>query len=797
MEQRGMQGMWGRYALFVVLALAILMINMFINPPKPQPQREAKKPAAAPEIQPAEGEQEAAAKPAEETPPEETPAEQPAAAQAPDQPAEEPAAIEPPEISPDWVTLGSADPADPFRMLVTLSNEGASVVRVEMNSPRYRDQEDRSGYLGHIVGDEFAGGDGCPVQMVGEGTPAAQAGLEKGDLITAMDGKRVLGSWILKGLLKETKPGQTVQLTVTRDSKELKLPVTLGWQPMAVIRPEGSDPLSFLLTLAQVDDLKLDDAVEAVREKRKAEGEEQKSDGVKERPPEFGMELDGLDLRGGTWEIVRHSRTEAVFRRLLPKWNLEVLKTYQLDEVPAKSQADSDYKAYHLTLGVEIRNADQKSHKVAYQLDGPNGLPIEGYWYANKIGRRWGAVGLRDVVVSFDGATEPDMISCQKIAKDDMDPPWQDESLTYIGVDAQYFSAVMMPLKENPQDIWFATSQPIRVGPVAPEWTNKTNTSFRVSSLAADLEPGQSQSHSFLVFAGPKRPELLDDYNLEGLVYYGWFGVVAKPMLGLLHFFYAIVRNYGIAIIMLTVLVRSLMFPMSRKQALNAQKMAELQPEIKKIHEKYKKDFDARNKAQQELFRKHNYNPLSGCLVLFLQLPIFLGLYRGLMVDIELRQAPLISEAVRWCSNLAAPDMLFDWSGFMPTFVTAGRSMFALGPYFNLLPVLTIVLFIMQQKMFMPPPADEQAAMQQKIMKFMMVFMGIVFFKVASGLCIYFIASSAWGLAERKFLPKSKPPQSGDTPPKPDNKLMSRFFSAAPGREPNGGRRKKSGRGKR
>ena len=177
-----------------------------------------------------------------------------------------------------------------------------------------------------------------------------------------------------------------------------------------------------------------------------------------------------------------------------------------------------------------------------------------------------------------------------------------------------------------------------------------------------------------------------------------------------LHFFYRVVWNYGIAIILLTVLVRLCMFPLSRKQALGAQKMQELQPEIKRIQEKYKKDVEGRTRAQQELFRKHNYNPLSGCLVLFIQLPIFIGLYRSLQVDIELREAPLIAQAIRWCSNLAAPDMLFDWHWWMPDSFNAGQGMFYLGPYFNLLPILTIGLFIWQQKMFMPPPADEQAA---------------------------------------------------------------------------------------
>jgi YidC/Oxa1 family membrane protein insertase len=136
------------------------------------------------------------------------------------------------------------------------------------------------------------------------------------------------------------------------------------------------------------------------------------------------------------------------------------------------------------------------------------------------------------------------------------------------------------------------------------------------------------------------------------------------------------------------------------------------------------------------------------------------------MVDVELRQAPLLTESIRWCSNLAGPDMLYDWSWFMPDWVNNGVGMFGLGPYFNLLPILTIVLFLWQQKKMMPPPTDENAAMQQKIMKYMMVFMGILFYKVAAGLCVYFIASSLWGMAEREFLPKFS--HAGATPPPPE-----------------------------
>jgi YidC/Oxa1 family membrane protein insertase len=124
---------------------------------------------------------------------------------------------------------------------------------------------------------------------------------------------------------------------------------------------------------------------------------------------------------------------------------------------------------------------------------------------------------------------------------------------------------------------------------------------------------------------------------------------------------------------------------------------------------------------------------------------------------VQLRQAPLFTESIRWCSNLSAPDMLYDWSWLMPRTVNDGIGIFGLGPYFNVLPLVTVALFLVSQKMFMPEPANEQAAMQQTIMEYMTLFMGLLFYKVAAGLCIYFITSSLWGIAERKLLPKFSP----------------------------------------
>ncbi len=267
------------------------------------------------------------------------------------------------------------------------------------------------------------------------------------------------------------------------------------------------------------------------------------------------------------------------------------------------------------------------------------------------------------------------------------------------------------------------------------------------------VEPGSSYRQTFEIFSGPKEAPLLENYGLDNVRTFGWFAACSKPLMSLLHFFYWITGSfsYGLAIVMLTVLVRLVMVPFSRKAALNAQMMQHLQPQMKEIADKYKDDMEKRSAAQRELFKRYKYNPFGGCFMMFFQLPIFIGLYRGLAVDNSLRDQPLIP-GMSWCSNLAGPDQFLYWKDWMPAMLADETGW--LGPYLNILPLITMVLFIAQQKLFMPPAVDEQQKLMQKMMTFMMIFMGVMFFKVPSGLCIYFITSSVWGIVERKLLPK-------------------------------------------
>jgi YidC/Oxa1 family membrane protein insertase len=218
-------------------------------------------------------------------------------------------------------------------------------------------------------------------------------------------------------------------------------------------------------------------------------------------------------------------------------------------------------------------------------------------------------------------------------------------------------------------------------------------------------------------------------------------------------------------------MVRGAMFPLSRRQALSSammqEKTAELAPEVKKLEEKHKGDPMALQQAKNELYMRKGINPLAmmgTCWMVILQMPIFLGLYYALQESIHFRLAPFL-----WMRNLAAPDMLIEWGQNIPWISRPEDqgSLMYMGPFFNILPIIAVALMIVQQKMLTPPPTDEQQAMQQKMMKWMMILFGFMFYKVAAGLCIYFIASSIWGVAERKLLPKKQlagagPAEGGD-----------------------------------
>ena len=701
------------------------------------------------------------------------------------------------------ISRGSYQPGDGPPILVTWNARGATVERIELTARddkgklRYRELLDRTGYLGHLATTLDPDG-GCRVNVVGQGTPAALAkdpaastatGLQIGDVIYRVDGVQINTPADLKAFLGTTKPADSIRLKVHRPSgdtsTDVQLITTLDVHPLQLIQPErpfradksvALHSSSFLFSLLQLGDTKAGKGVEELDL-----GVSLRDDNWKmvplENGVEFLMQVDAATGSGGS------------------PTKLELVKRFQLG---TPEITDEPTTPYHLDYDIEIRNLSDEPQRIAYRQDGPNGLPLEGFWYSNKLHpTMFYIAGARDVVWKTEARSDPEeesevirtykheLVGCSEINKTATKAAKNGKSQEtvlfatdvnedgdrmplYVAVDTQYFVTAMKPVSERQIIYDLAAAYVLGNLSDVPKAAKKsTNVSFHLDSpaiLVNPYDPDGTFRQSFEIFAGPKVPELLAAYDLQDCIYYGWFSAVSRLLAVVLHFFFGIVKNYGLAIVMLTVLVRSGMFPLSRKAAKNAAMMQALAPQMKKITEKYKEDMEKRAKTQQELFKKHNYNPFGGCWMMLVQLPIFIGLYRCLSVDINLRQSAMIP-GVEWCSNLAGPDMLFTWPELFKWSIFTELGM--LGPYFNILPMFTVALFLIQQKLFTPPATDDQSRMQLTMMKYMTVFIGVMFFKVAAGLCLYFIASSLWGIAERKLLPKPKLAAGGDADSEP------------------------------
>jgi len=728
----------------------------------------------------------------------------------------------PEDNSADFVTLGSLDSKNSgYRFLVTLSSKGAGVHRIELNDRLYRSLDKREsdqgrsldkriGYLGNLEVIKAPKTAGFIVRVVGPGTPAAEAGLLVGDVIielgeTLFNNKDHKDVSSFNKVLKASVPGEKLLITILRpilgDAKTIKkaLSADLVPKPLQLIRPElaGVSPDSLLLTLNQVDDDSLFKFVNSRVEDENPGGVLSETESEWERRVKLAyMELKGVSLRTKKWTLPpeRQSPTKVVFVTRCLEYQLELEKIYELK--PCKDK-ESKTIGYDFDFEFVIKNLAAEKKTVAYRLDGFNSITDEAKWYAQK-----GEGGLRDIVVGLTENIESNdnylvnssyVIGSLISQKDEKPTIWGgDTTISYLGLDANFFSTILIPQKKNRADVWFSESSPYVVGRIDEANKKFTNVSFymngKLTTLAGIGEGKDSQiSRRFTIFAGPRKPEELAHYptsRISQVIDLGMFSYISNIMLKVLHFFHGFVGNYGLAIVMLTITVRLCLFPLSLKQTKNAIKMKIMQPELQVIKDKYKTDHRKLMEEQSKLYKKHGVSMVQGCLMPLLQLPIFIGLYRGLQSDIHLRAAPMISETFSWCSNLGAPDMLFRWDGFMPRFIVEGAGYFpAFGPYFNLLPILTVVLFRLQQKIMMPPATDEMGEMQQKVMKWMMVFMAVMFYKVASGLCIYFIVSAIWSMSEKQLLPKPKDVPVTETPatavPTADEELRTKRIASS------------------
>ncbi|WP_287979709.1 membrane protein insertase YidC [Sphingomonas sp.] len=260
------------------------------------------------------------------------------------------------------------------------------------------------------------------------------------------------------------------------------------------------------------------------------------------------------------------------------------------------------------------------------------------------------------------------------------------------------------------------------------------------------LAPGQALTQSSRFFAGAKEVKLLQHYeNAQGVtkfdkaIDWGWFEILEKPIFTYLDWLFRMVSNFGVAIILLTVTIRGLMFPIAQRQFASMAKMRALQPKMKAIQDRYKDDKVVMQQKVMELYKTEKANPLAGCLPTLIQIPVFFALYKVLMLTIEMRHQPFFG----WIKDLSAPDPLtpvnlFGFLNFTP-------------PHMLAIGVVPIVLGISMFFQFRlnPAPMDETQKQVFAVIPWVLMF---VMASYPVGLQVYWIASNCLAILQQQIL---------------------------------------------
>ena len=310
--------------------------------------------------------------------------------------------------------------------------------------------------------------------------------------------------------------------------------------------------------------------------------------------------------------------------------------------------------------------------------------------------------------------------------KDIEESPKSDGKIRWVAIEGRYFMTSVIP-------------DEALAGEMLLEYKEQ-QLQNRLAFLTNELQPTERQDFKFKIFMGPKSLSLLRALNndLDRAIDFGWVDFFAKPCLMLMNFIYKYIPNYGIAIIILTLITRGMFWPLAQKSYKSMGEMRKLQPLMQEIREKYKGDKARMNQEMMTLYKTYKINPMGGCLPMVIQLPVFFALYRMLYQAIELRHAPFFG----WITDLSAPDRLFDF-GFKIPFMDP--------PYG--IPVLTIIMgasMILQQKMT-PTPGDPT---QAKMMMLMPVVFTVIFINFSSGLVLYWLVSNIFSMAQQFYTQK-------------------------------------------
>lgn len=288
------------------------------------------------------------------------------------------------------------------------------------------------------------------------------------------------------------------------------------------------------------------------------------------------------------------------------------------------------------------------------------------------------------------------------------------DNMAWLALKNKYYSIVAKP-DFNAKGIFVKNS------------TNSRNIGFIVENEV--ILPGETKIYRINFYAGPidiKEAEKVDE-SFNKIVDFGFLTSLSLILLSALQFFYSLVHNYGVAILLLTLCVSLFLYPLTFKSLKSMQKLQEMQPHVEKLKQEHKDNPTKLNKEIMELYRRYKVNPMGGCLPMILQMPVFIALYNALSRSIQLKDAGFL-----WIKDLSMPDAFFKFDFNIPV----------IGNGINLLPILMIGAMILQQKISQTNVTGAQSEQQKLMANIMPVLFGFIFYSLPSGLVLYWLTNT-------------------------------------------------------
>ncbi len=426
-------------------------------------------------------------------------------------------------------------------------------------------------------------------------------------------------------------------------------------------------------------------------------------------------------------------------------------KTYTLSEQP-QGNGHNDLK-----MALKFENLTDAPIQLIITQLGPVGVPQQDP-----------RIDYRKIIAGVDDGTQITLVAHGNSSLepgDSRDLLNGEESLhrlVWAALGNKFFAVIVAPQQAEGGPNWITDAKAVRLAGIEHE---KDDATFQLVTAPLTIPPAGSMVKSFDCYLGPKSKKLFTSdpayaarqyvQLVEEDYYFCAWAPIVDVMLWLLNASYVVIPNYGIAIIIMVLIVRTLLHPLTKKGQVNmtrmAGQMAVLQPKMEEIRKKYANDKTRQNQEIMKLYQQEGVNPagqMLTCLPMMCQMPIWGGLWAALNFTVEMRHQPFCL----WIKDLTAPDAFFEWN----------TPLLLIGTTFNLLPVLLGISMWLQQRL-MPKPAaatkqagktTDQLAQQRMMMYFMSVFMVFIFYNAPSGLTLYIMASNFFGLLEQYLIRK-------------------------------------------